>query len=161
MKPRKLTLLRLLDNCVLNTSLHFQSSALCGHRETYRQTQRFWWRAAALSGPSRTRITWVNKALGWDVVFNRGVAPQQKTLIARVCQHDGGDGRKSAGPSGICCGSAVDGIRVFDLKSSTVVLQRMIKMTTNILTHGAHKCQAQKISTSSSEIRRIYCRESQ
>ena len=26
-------------------------------------------------------ITWVNKALGWDVVFNRGVAPQQKMLI--------------------------------------------------------------------------------
>lgn len=26
-------------------------------------------------------ITWVYKALGWDVVFNRGVAPQQKMLI--------------------------------------------------------------------------------
>ena len=25
-------------------------------------------------------ITWVNKALGWDVVFNRGVAPQRKML---------------------------------------------------------------------------------
>lgn len=30
-------------------------------------------------------ITWVNKGLGWDVVFNWGVAPQQKNADTTGC----------------------------------------------------------------------------
>lgn len=72
--------------------LRFKRTALCGQREAERQRDRDKDREV-LGGFGGGRqlhcqapvehdcITWVNKALGWDVVFNRGVAPQQKVLI--------------------------------------------------------------------------------
>ena len=73
---------------MLKMILHFKWTARCGHREAERQRDGDKDREV-LGGFGGSRlhcqapavhdcITWVNKALGWDAVFNRGVAPQQK-----------------------------------------------------------------------------------
>lgn len=75
--------------CAKNVFASLQT-ALYGHRETKTEVLGgFSGRQQLCQAPAQHDcITWVNKAFGWDVVFNRGVAPQQKPLITRVYQHD-------------------------------------------------------------------------
>lgn len=68
--------------------MHFKRTALCEQSEA--ETQRdddtdrevlggFGGRQPHCQEPAEHDcITWVNIALGWNVVFNRGVAPQKK-----------------------------------------------------------------------------------
>lgn len=104
-----------IEGCVLNLcciSRGWHSAQKEAERKTDRKQRQRGFRGRRLHCRAPAEwvcITWVNKALDWDVVFDRGVAPQQKNADKTwVSQHDCGDGSKSLGPSGICSDSVVD-----------------------------------------------------